>query len=209
MKFAKEKIKSIEEKNKISQEIHDTIAQTLVALISQLKFIEENKENLNEKIKNLIRLSKEGLSQIRESICLLKPETTNLKNFEGSLISILKPFLLEEEKKLKIKIEGNPLSLKSEKMLDLLRISQEAIMNAIKHSKGKNIFLNLKIEKKSIILEILDDGIGIDLENLKEGFGIKTMKERAKRLKGEIKIEGEKGKGTKIWLIFPIKGNKL
>ena len=75
---------------------------------------------------------------------------------------------------------------------------REAINNAIKYSACKKIILEAFFKNDLIEIVLQDDGVGFDSEQINYGNGIKNMKDRAKKLKGSIKINSEIGKGTTI-----------
>ena len=94
-------------------------------------------------------------------------------------------------------------------MANIYRIIQECISNAIKHSGGDEIYLKCYSENKVCYIEIKDNGKGfVDGEYEQDGqihFGLSVMKERVMILNGEIRIDSEKNKGTKISVVIPLK----
>ena len=85
---------------------------------------------------------------------------------------------------------------------NILLIVKEALNNAAKYSKAPNLYLQLKIEGKNILLSIQDDGIGINEQKV-AGNGLTNMKKRAEEMKGTFKIESGFEKGVKISLVIP------
>ena len=89
----------------------------------------------------------------------------------------------------------------------LFRISQEALINIVKHAKAKHAFVNVTQDKDDIILEILDDGIGFDMKSLnsanKATWGLLGMQERAALLGGNFSVDSALGKGTKLRISIP------
>jgi signal transduction histidine kinase len=86
----------------------------------------------------------------------------------------------------------------------LLRISQEALNNIKKHSHARHVNLTLSYMSDRLALDVADDGQGFDPAQRGRGFGLKSMRERAEELGGELSIESEQGKGTKIAVTIPI-----
>lgn len=95
------------------------------------------------------------------------------------------------------------LTLEPEQQIILFRIIQEALQNAIKHARAKKIGVNILLVSDKISVSITDDGIGIDAQ-MKDGFGIQSMKHRAKLLGGEI-IWKNTSPGSKVLITLPIK----
>jgi len=90
----------------------------------------------------------------------------------------------------------------------LLRIGQEAITNALRHSQGTRIHLELTFAPDALTLRVSDDGRGFDLKGaaLESGdhYGLSTMKERAEQLGGEFSIASVIGQGTTVETLVPI-----
>ncbi len=89
---------------------------------------------------------------------------------------------------------------------NLLRISQEAIANAMKHSGANQINVHLSAGPEAIQLAVEDNGAGFDphVSTLSRGFGLISMQERADRIGGDLTILTKPGAGTKIHLLLPI-----
>jgi signal transduction histidine kinase len=89
----------------------------------------------------------------------------------------------------------------------LLLLAQESMTNAIKHAHPKNIHIALEFDESSVELCVHDDGAGFDpghAPGLAEGhLGLQGMRERMKRLGGEVKVESSPGHGTTIRAIVP------
>ena len=99
--------------------------------------------------------------------------------------------------------EGEIL-LSTDKETEVYYIVEEALNNILKHANAKSVLVKMKPRKESIFLEIVDDGVGFDPDNVKiGGKGLRNIKERAKRIKGKLKIVSSPKQGTKITLVIP------
>jgi hypothetical protein len=89
--------------------------------------------------------------------------------------------------------------------INVFRIIQESMNNAIKHSKAKEISINLYLLKQALKLEFADDGVGFDKKILKNSkqFGLIGIKERVQSLKGTFEIITRPSKGTKLIILIP------
>jgi signal transduction histidine kinase len=98
--------------------------------------------------------------------------------------------------------EGLPTRIKHE----LLRISQEAISNAVRHAKPTVVSVTLRWEPPNLILKVKDNGSGISSASLakSEGFGLRNMRTRASQIGGTLDIQSASGHGTTIVLTVPI-----
>jgi signal transduction histidine kinase len=104
-----------------------------------------------------------------------------------------------------IDVEGErrlPLSLETE----LYRLAQEALTNAVKHSKANEVTLRLRFDEQRLYFEIMDDGVGFDLMAASQsgGLGIQSMQERASQIDGELTIESTPGGGTTVRVVVEI-----
>ena len=86
----------------------------------------------------------------------------------------------------------------------IFRILQEALNNIAKHSKASLVSLSLKKKDDRVELKIEDNGTGFDLESIKKGLGLGSMRERAELSGGSFDIESVKGKGTLIRASWPL-----
>jgi signal transduction histidine kinase len=100
------------------------------------------------------------------------------------------------------------LSVPEETEQHLLRIAQEAVTNAGKHSRANKVFLTLHTEPDKVQLRIMDDGCGFDQGHAFSSeighFGLIGMRERAARIGGKLRLSSQPGKGTEVELILPL-----
>ena len=94
---------------------------------------------------------------------------------------------------------------------NLLRIAQEAITNAIKHAKPRQIVVHLAYETTGTRLKISDDGCGFCVESAPDGqtghFGLLGIRERVDKIAGTLEINSVPGKGTSVDVFVPQTGN--
>ncbi len=86
---------------------------------------------------------------------------------------------------------------------NLLRIQQETLTNALKHSGAKVFKAALSFEENAVCLEVRDDGSGFDLSKKHDGFGLLGIRERVNQMDGNLTIKSEAGNGTRIRIILP------
>lgn len=94
--------------------------------------------------------------------------------------------------------------MSSEQMLNVLRIIQEALQNAVKHASARHIEVRLACESKALQVTIKDDGRGFNPEAAFCGSGLRNMRHRCKAIGGRLTIHSGDG-GTKIECTFPLK----
>ncbi|MEW9123203.1 MAG: sensor histidine kinase [Thermotaleaceae bacterium] len=203
-----------DERQRIARDIHDGPAQSMANLVIKTEIceklidrdIEQTKFELSQ-LKNFVR---ESLKDIRKIIYDLRPMSLD----DLGWIPTIQRFIInfEEENRITVNFSVNAKNYAADSVIQLsvFRIVQEALNNIKKHAQATMIMIKLEILNKSINMLIIDDGKGFDVEmalkNSKEdsGYGLFIMRERVELLKGEISIQSDLGKGTRIKLIIPI-----
>jgi signal transduction histidine kinase len=90
--------------------------------------------------------------------------------------------------------------------VELLRVLQEALTNARRHSGAKKVEVWLRLEGEAVLARVLDDGRGFDHSSTRAGVGLSAMRERVEALGGEIEIKSPPGGGTEVALRIPLGG---
>ncbi|MDD4954099.1 MAG: ATP-binding protein [Candidatus Omnitrophica bacterium] len=201
------------QRQNISAQIHDQMAQDLSALKIYTGVIEQTvvsvpaASELKDKVAQMKKILT-GLMDRTHSICLLlrPPELDELglaDSIEGLILEYkrLADFNYAFEK------PKGELKLPAEASLFLYRLTQEALTNALKHARAKNINIKLVSQEKKIDYQFSDDGIGFDFHQSllrrrrredKIKLGLLGLQERAELLGGVMRIESSPGKGTRI-----------
>lgn len=186
-----------------SDEVHDNIAQMLA--LARLKLYKVAEKTSDNDVKNGIVTGAELVGKTLDGL-------RNLSHvMNGTLVARI-PLADSLEKEIRsinstgdvvvtVDLTGKSYELPGEKKLLLFRTVQEAIGNAIKHGRARQINIILAYEPKLLTVSITDNGKGFDTRLLKEsnGLGLHNMQVRAKML-GEINVVSEIGKGTSITL---------
>jgi signal transduction histidine kinase len=189
-------------KRNIALELHDNILNRLAG--TRLNLFAISKRQDAETIKNAIQHI-DSIRMIEQEIRafsheLHKESELNKSNFKTILEELLKTQkeTYSTECNCEIKFDEAINNLSPEIKMNLYRIIQEAFNNINKYSKATSITLSLQIQNAILYLEIIDNGIGFNSKKIKEGIGLKNMKDRAKTMNGEISIVSNPGKGTAI-----------
>ena len=196
---------------KISREIHDNISLGLTLAKLQITTyldLNEKDQKLLEFSIDLISKSLVDLNDISKSLDANQLITHGLIKALDSEINVLKKSGLY---KIELIVEGDPQYLESETDLVLLRIFQESCNNILKHAKANEIILRLKYDINFLTMTITDNGVGFELERemntkeIRKKSGLNNITSRAKLIKADVKITSNKGIGTSITIITPIK----
>lgn len=196
----------LEERNRLSQEIHDKIGHSMTGALIQMEaakhVMKQDEEKALSLLQNAITISKEGIEEIRLTLKSIKPPAEQIG------ISRLKLFIGEFEAKHSIAM---PLVYKGN--LDLITPLQwkiihenitEAITNALKYAEATMIAIELHVLNKMVKVEVKDNGKGAHL--FQKGLGIAGMEERAASINGTVIVDG--ANGFSVTTLLPI-GEKL
>ncbi len=199
-----------EERIQIARDIHDELGQQLTGLKMEVtwlnKKLETADERTKEKVREMIDLIDETVKSVRRISSNLRPSMLD----DLGLIAALAWHSQEVEKRFGIKVNfvADPpeIDLPAGKSTGLFRIYQEALTNAARHANAHEINSSLKISGNKIILEIRDDGKGINLDRdtRKKSFGLLGIKERAFVMGGKFELKSERGKGTSLIVSVPL-----
>jgi PAS domain S-box-containing protein len=199
-----------EERVQIARDIHDELGQQLTGLKLAIEWLNlkvgNNDNQLREKTLEMIALIKATIQSVRRISTNLRPSMLD----DLGLVAALEWQSQEVEKRFGIMVnfisEIPDTDLPIEISTALFRIYQESLTNAVRHSGAHEISSRLKIIDSKIILEIKDDGRGIDEAKraATKSFGLLGIKERTFAMNGTFELQSEPGKGTFIKIEVPI-----
>lgn len=201
---------AIDERNRIAREIHDTLAQGLVAIALKLETMDLLLENQakNEKVRDLLasalKLTRENLEEARRSVMDLRATPLENKSLPEAIQALMDG--MRAKNSFELIGSGPPIPIRI--ATGLYRIAQEAITNIRKHANAKLVEVQLILSPERIHLIIEDDGKGFDPQTVVEGrFGLIGLKERAKLLNATLDIVSCEGSGTVIEVNVPLELN--
>jgi signal transduction histidine kinase len=143
-------------------------------------------------------LAQEGLAEARRSVWTLYLETTEYENLDQAIAKFIQQTQPRQATPIHLAIEGTPYSLHPDLGLNLLRIAQEAITNALRHAHATTIQVHLSYSAHVLQLTICDDGCGFDPESPIHGFGLLGMQQRASRIGASWNLMSRPGEGTTL-----------
>lgn len=198
--------KLIQEKLRIARELHDNIGSHLTFMVSTLDNLayKLTPNSIKEKLTRISDFGRNAMKELRNSIWAIKNENGDLyelvqkvKEWKQNSLFATDEIELKVENQLK---ENKQLSTGF--MLNLFRIIQEALQNAVKHGKANKIVVRFEKIGSGLVLMISDNGKGFDVSNYFEGNGLNNMRERCEELGGSWKIQSSSA-GTNIFCTFP------
>lgn len=193
------------ERQRLARDIHDTLAQHFTSIIMHLSAAKHsNPESVPSEVQQAEDAAREGLDEIRRIVWDMQPEQIEKASLVEAVEELAARWSAENSVQVKMKVTGTPHSLPSSAETALLRISQEAMHNINKHAQAKNVNITFSFMEDMFVMDIADDGLGFEPSKIKNGFGMKTMRDRVEELSGTLTIESERGAGTAIAVSIPV-----
>ena len=201
---------AIEERERISQELHDGILQSLFAVGLALESakltmpprnLKVSRASLNQAIDQL----NDVMREIRNFIAGLGSDLLQGKDLPTALKQMMASLMEHQATRVRLAVEDRAAkALSTEQSLHLIRVIQEAVSNCIKHGHAKEARVSLKMLKQGIRLSVRDNGCGFNQDNAKRtGHGLANMAARARKIGGRFTILSKVNEGTSIVLDFP------
>ncbi|ANK62079.1 sensor histidine kinase [Loigolactobacillus backii] len=203
-----------EERKRLSQDLHDSIAQGVYSAIMGVRHLDPatshtNDAAFNHQTKLIEKQLYETLQEVKGMALDIRPSVLDSFGLESALKALAKR--LEENTGIAIMVvshNADQLNLVEDVQTVLYRIAQESMTNAIKHASANEINLMLVAHDHRISLEIIDDGSGFDVQKHLSfnghSLGLMNMNERVKALNGVFQINSKIGEGTTVKAEFPI-----
>jgi signal transduction histidine kinase len=194
----------IEERNRLSHELHDTVGHTLTSVIMGMDaishLIDVSPQTAKGKLEKLRDVTQTGLEEVRNHIhSIAKDEDYAL--LPTHLIQIALDFETHTNTRISVKVEGTEFEIPRSFQHILIRCTQESLTNATRHGKATFIEIVLSFHSKRVALTIKDNGMGV--ENIQFGFGLSKMSERAEAMNGSLQVISQLHKGTTVKCTIP------
>ncbi|QPA31148.1 sensor histidine kinase [Thermaerobacillus caldiproteolyticus] len=194
----------LEERNRLSQEIHDKIGHSMTGALIQMeaskRLMEIDKEKAKELLQNAINISKEGIENIRMTLKQIKPPSEQIG------INRVRLFIEEFSAKHHIQIpfvcKGNLDVISPIQWKIIYENITEALTNAMKYAEATVVSIEIHVLNTLIKVEVKDNGKGV--EKIKKGLGIIGMEERAASVNGTVIVDGTNG--FSVTTLLPIQG---
>ncbi|MGW3348417.1 sensor histidine kinase [Nonomuraea rubra] len=195
----------LDERHRVAGEIHDTLAQDLVALIGQLSAADraEHEDSRRRHLDRAAELARRGLSETRRSVRALRPGPLEDAELPDAIGHMARSWAEAAGVELRFEVTGTPVALAAEVEAALFRVAQEALANVAKHAGATRTALTLSYTDESVLLDVRDDGTGFDPQRPADGFGLDGMRQRARGVGGTLDVESEPGQGATVAAAVP------
>jgi signal transduction histidine kinase len=204
-----------EERRRMAREIHDTIAQGLAGIVTQLQAAQRDGEQPAPgaaHVSAAIELARSSLSEARRSVHALAPEPLDDARLPEAVREVADRWTGLHGIPVSVTTTGSPRSIRPELEVALLRTAQEALANVAKHAHANRVGLTLSYMEDQVTLDVRDDGVGFQTVNGTRpvrprddggGFGLTAMRQRVEGVAGRLAIESEPDGGTAISASVP------
>ena len=200
----------LEERNRIGMDLHDGIIQSIygvgLALEGAQHTINENPQAAKDQINNAINGLNQAIRDIRAYILDLRPRQLGTDGLLSGIKRLIAEYRANTFSDVIFTMPDSDLKeLTQAQSMALFHICQEALANAAKHAKAKNVQISLWTTEERVLMEIHDDGKGFDTSKMETsiGHGLANMQTRAHSVGGETDITSNVGDGTTVFIWIP------
>jgi signal transduction histidine kinase len=215
-----------DERQRMAREIHDTLAQGLTGIITQLEAAQQiaSDAERERRMDNAKRLARDSLAEARRSVQALRPQALENSRLPEALAGEVARWSATSGVASEVETTGEARPLYPEVEVTLLRVAQEALANVAKHAGASRVGVTLSYMEDVVSLDVRDDGVGFvppdgsptdgcpssgsasNGHPADGGFGLISMRQRVSRLAGHLEIESEPGGGTAVSASLPAIG---
>ncbi len=202
----------LSERNRMAREIHDHLAQGFTGVLLQLEAAEAKLSRMEgdptpilTRLDHARNLAVASLQEARRSVMALHPRKPEGTDLLGALRLLADRLLAGTDIHVELALVGKPKPLRERIEDELIRMAQELITNALRHGKARWVRVVLQFEGRQVRLSIEDDGTGFDPSVDVAGYGMRSIRESVKQLRGQLDIDSSQGLGSRITITLPIR----
>lgn len=194
----------MEERRRVARELHDSVTQSLysINLLAEggRRFHQAGRlEKLDDYLAELVECAQTALREMRLMVYELRSPALEQEGLANALERRLAAVERRAHVKARLLVEGE-IRLSPQHEQGLYRIALEALNNSLKHAAATRVVVRIRGDRRSLELEVEDDGVGFDLngKDCAGGMGLAGMRERAERMGGALKVVSAPGEGTRV-----------
>lgn len=194
------------ERQRLAKDFHDSLIQQL----SAIKFFISSTTDLakNQKLKTILCKSNEALAEVitdmRNACFNLMPKTLEEFGLVKAVQEFCSHFLYHKKTNFIVEQNSKLPDFSPEIKIDLYRVIQEFITNALKHGEASEINISFHYNKKDLKILLVDNGKGFDNKQPRKGMGLQNVRSRVKSHNGTLDIVSNIGKGTSYTICIPL-----
>lgn len=199
----------LDERERIARELHDTLLRSVQSLILRIHLTTTTMSPQAPErgaLADALREAEQTVAEGRRRVLGMRPRTTD--GIEQMLRDILQAQAFEDGVTRQVSITGTPRPLTADAIDQIEGIAQEALVNMMRHARATTVEIRLAFHAQILAVHFRDDGVGIDPFILRDGtryghFGLIGMRERVRKLNGELILDAAPGGGTEVTIVIP------
>lgn len=201
----------IEERNRIARELHDTLEQDLAGITMHLDLavdcFGQAPAVAQQALEAARDMSRHSMVEARRSVWDLRCHLLETGSLVSALRQAIEPLAARDHAVVEVRLTGPPVRLPTFIEMNLLRIGQEAVANALKHGRAGRVDVDLAYAPQKVSLRVSDDGCGFDSTQASSAghFGLLDMRERAQAMGCALQVESRPGGGASVAVEVPVK----
>ncbi|WP_046469130.1 sensor histidine kinase [Allosalinactinospora lopnorensis] len=195
----------LDERQRMAREIHDTLAQGLTGIVTQVQAAQRvwhSPDQARPHLDRTLALARDSLAEARRSVQALRPRELAEAHLPDALSDMAHRWAKGRDIDLRVDVTGDRLPLSSAIEVALFRTAQEALTNVAKHAEASRVGLTLSYLDDAVLLDVRDDGRGMTGAG-GQGVGLDSMRQRIRSAGGAMEIETAPGEGTAVSVSVP------
>jgi signal transduction histidine kinase len=196
---------ALDERQRMAREIHDTLAQGLTGIITQVQAAQrvwQSPDRARGHLDRALGLARDSLAEARRSVQALRPRELEGARLPDALGDLARRWAEGSGVAVRVEVTGDRVPLSPAIEVVLFRVTQESLTNVAKHADASRVGLTLSYLDDVVLLDIRDDGRGT-ADGMGRGFGIRSMTQRVRSVGGTVEIESTPGEGTAVSASVP------
>lgn len=198
-----------DERQRLAREIHDTLAQGLAGIITQLQAAQQ--AGSGQHVDRALDLARSSLSEARRSLHELSPQELGQARLPEALAELADRWEQDAGIDAQVDVTGEQIPLSPVIEVSLFRVVQESLTNVAKHADATRVVVTLAYAGSEVLLEVRDDGRGFSGDGESQGqeqgqnggFGLTSMRQRIRGIGGHVAVEGAPGEGVSVSVRVP------
>lgn len=196
---------ALDERQRMAREIHDTLAQALAGIVTQVQAAQRvwhSPDAARPYLDRALDLARESLAEARRSVQALGPQALDDAQLPEALGTMAREWAQGTDVGLQVDVTGEPVPLSPAIEVALFRVAKEALTNVAKHAGATRVGMTLSYLGDVVLLDVRDDGKGMNGRG-GHGFGLRSMRQRVRSVGGTMEIESAPGEGTAVSVSVP------
>ena len=206
-----------EERGRLAREIHDTLAQGFVSVLTQLEAVDAAgpaiSDEMAARLARARSIARSSLGEARRSVAALRPVALDGAALPEAVERVVRRWSEHTGVAASVAVTGSPVPLEAPTEVTLLRAVQEALANVACHAGAGTVVVTLSFVGDAVVLDVADDGRGFDAGTLAGshevnrsggGFGLEALRQRAVAVGGGVGLETAPGVGTTVTVRIPL-----